>query len=430
MNKVMPVLILAAVGLSLGGCGGGGSADDGGQAHVRVIHVSPATDSVSVAFGSSTFTSSLKYHTATSYQDVAEGTPELKIQSLVTGAAFVDANVTLTKDIHYTFFVYGGGTSVSTTQFSDETGDAASGKFRLRLAHFGTGLGSVDVYLLPTGSTVATSTPTYSNLAYTANIAFSDYSSGDFGIVLTPAGAKEVIYESGKQKFAEKSKVTLAVFAAGSGKLANVALVLNDGSGTTTFVDNLDARFRFIHTATDLQTADVLVDGSLTLANIPYGSQSSYSSTGAGSHNFRIQSSDTPGAYLYDQTLTLGAALDYSFVAYSTPGTGAVSIFTLEDNNLPPSSGKAKLRVVNAGSDSTAYDTYVNYSKLLSAVGQATGSAYQQLDSGTYVLSFSPAGTTTQAATLTAQTLDATHVYTVYVFGRSGAAAAVLVKDK
>ena len=70
-------------------------------------------------------------------------------------------------------------------------------------------------------------------------------------------------------------------------------------------------------------------------------------------------------------------------MAYSVAGTGAVSTFALQDNNIPPASGKAKLRVVNASSDSTVYDTYINYSKFLSAVVQATGSAYQELDGGT-----------------------------------------------
>ena len=395
------------------------------------MHVSPGTDSVSVTFGSATAATSLKYHDATSYQTINEGTPELKIKSAATDATFVDTTVTLVKDTHYSFYVYGGGTSsVSVVQLSDETAGAASSKFRLRFSHTATGLGSMDVYLLSAGSTVVSSTPVYSGLAYATSTAFSDYSSGDFNIVLTPSGTKEIIYDSGKQKLAEKSKMTLLIFATGSGKLANVALVLDDGSGTTNFADSTLSRFKFMNAGTDLQSADVLIDGSVTLANIPYGSHSSYGSISAGDRNVKIQASGTPGAYLYDQAQTFSAAYDYSLVAYSVAGTGAVSTFALQDNNIPPASGKAKLRVVNASSDSTVYDTYVNYSKFLSAVVPATGSAYQELDGGTYVLSFAPTGTTAQAATLTGQALDATHVYTVYVYGRSGAAAAVLFEDR
>jgi len=48
----MAALLLGAFGSLLGGCGGGGSSS--GQAQVRLVHVSPGTDSVSVTFGSAT----------------------------------------------------------------------------------------------------------------------------------------------------------------------------------------------------------------------------------------------------------------------------------------------------------------------------------------------------------------------------------------
>ena len=115
-------------------------------------------------------------------------------------------------------------------------------------------------------------------------------------------------------------------------------------------------------------------------------------------------------------------------MAYSIQGTGTAGVLALQDNNLPPASGRAKLRIVNVGSDGTAYDAYINYSKLLSGIAPATGSGYQEVDAATCAVGFSPAGTTTQAAMLTAE-LDAGHVYTIYVYGRNGSAAAVLTRD-
>ncbi len=254
------------------------------------------------------------------------------------------------------------------------------------------------------------------------------YLTGDYNIVLTPAGSKETIYDSGKQSLSQNSKVSLLIFATGSGKLVNAALLFGNDSGTTNFVDNPIARFKFVSATTDLKTSDVLIDGAVALANVPYGSIASYGAVTAGSRNFRIQASDAPGAYVYDHSQTLNAAYDHSLVAYSIQGTGNAGMFALQDNNLPPSSGRAKLRIVNAGSDGTAYDAYINYSKLLSGVAPATGSGYQEVDGATYAVTFSPAGTTTQAATLTAE-LDASHVYTIYVYGRNGSAAAVLTRD-
>ena len=428
MKKALATLLMVAAGAFLTACGGGSSSAD--KAQIRFVHVSPGTDNINLTFDGSSAATSLKYHDATGYQNVTTGSPEFKVTSATTGATLVDTTVTLSASTHYTFFVYGGGSTVSAASLNDDVSDASSGKFQMRLSHSATGIGSLDVYLLAAGSKIQDNTPAYSAMGYAANTGFIEYSKGDYSIVLAPAGTKEVIYDSGKQTFSENAKVTLLIYATGSGKLANVALMLDDGSGTTTFLDSLYSRFKFVNAAVDLHTADVLIDGIVTLANIPYGGLSSYGSISAGPRNVKIQASSAPGAYLYDQSQTLSAAYDYSLVAYSVAGTAAVNLFALQDNNLPPASGKAKLRVVNAGSDTTIYDAYVNYSKFLPAIGPATGSSYQELDSGTYVLGFAATGTTTQATTLAGQELDAAHIYTVYVYGRSGgAAAAVLVRD-
>jgi uncharacterized iron-regulated membrane protein len=70
----------------------------------------------------------------------------------------------------------------------------------------------------------------------------------------------------------------------------------------------------------------------------------------------------------------------------------------------------------------------VNFAKLLSGLAQETASAYQQFDAGTYTVTFSPAGTTTQAATVTLE-LESGHVYTIYAYGRVSSAALVATTD-
>ena len=236
------------------------------------------------------------------------------------------------------------------------------------------------------------------------------------------AGSKDVIYDSGKQTMAANAKVTLLIYATGSGKLANGALLYNDTTGTTTFVDNSMARFKFVNAATDLGSVDVLVDGTAALANVPYGLLSAYNTIAAGNRNFKIQPSSNPGAYVYDQNNTLASAVDHSLVAYSVQGTGSAGLIVLADNNLPPAAGRAKLRLVNAASDATAYDAYVNFAKFLSGLAPGNGSAYQQLDAGTYTVTFTPAGTTTQSASVTLE-LDSGHVYTIYAYGRASSSA-------
>ena len=428
MKTVFSVSTAVALGLLLGGCLQGGGNDTFSDGFYRFVHVSPGTDEVTISANGTSIVPSLKYHGATAYVELAWGTPEIKVHSAASGATYLDATVPVAGAAHYTYFLFGGGSSTISLSLRDDVPDAASGKFYLRDIDVATGIGSLDIYLLAPDSIVDTATPAFSAVAYRSSGAFTQFTAGDYNIVVTPTGSKEVIYDSGKQTFSSNAKVSLAIFATGSGKLVNAVLLLDDGSGTTTFVDNSAARFKFVSADTDVQSLDVLVDGTVALANAPYGSVSAYGPIAAGNRNFKLEASNAPGAYLYDQGQTMNGAYDYSLAAYGIQGAGSAGLVVLQDNNLPPPTGKAKLRSVNAGSDGTAYDAYVNSTKLLSGITQGTASAYQTLDGASYTLSFNPAGTTTAAATVTAP-LDAGHVYTVYTYGRSGSAAAVLTND-
>ena len=428
MSKSVAVIVAVALALLLAACKGGDGDTSNLKANIRFVHVSPDTDAVNIIYDSATVVTSLGYHGATPYQALDWGSKEVKVQSAVTGATYSDATISPTFQGYYTYLLFGGGSSMSTLLLSDSVADADSGKFYLRAANVATGIGSIDIYLLSAGTTIDQVAPTFSSLAYGGTATFTQFTAGDYSLVVARAGSKDVIYDSGKQTAAAKAKVTLLVYATGSGKLVNGALLYSDTSGTTTFIDSSLARFKFVNAATDIGSVDVLVDGSVALANIPYGLLSAYNTIAAGNRNFKIQASSSPGAYVYNQNTTLATATDNSLVAYSVQGTGSAGLIALTDNNLPPVSGKVKLRLVNASSDTAAYDAYVNFSKLLSGLAQGTASAYQQLDPGTYTVTFTPAGTTTQAASLTLQ-LDVGHVYTVYTYGRVSSLAVATTTD-
>jgi len=413
----------------LAGCGGGSSSSSDVQTLVRVVNVSPGTGIVKVTLAGVVTTSALPYHEATAYIPVASGTPELTVYSATTGAVLYDVSgISISSGTRSTIFVYGGGANVTTTLLADDTPAASAGHFSLRLSHSATGTGALDLYLLPPGTSVADATPASSALAYAGTTGFAEFASGTYTVVLTPAGTKEVIYDSGARTFAETGRLTLLVFGAGSGKLVNAALLQDDGSGTTTFTDNRYARVKFVNAIPEVPAADVLVDSSVTFAGVAFGGPSGYELAAAGGHNIKVQASSAPGTYLYDNSRTLGAAFDYSLVAYGAAG-GSVSLLALQDNNLPPTSGKSKLRFVNAVSDGGAYDAYANDVVLLSNMGFATASAYQQVDPGAFSLGYAPTGTGQQAMRLSGQQLDAGHVYTIYLYGRAGSLAAVLSAD-
>ena len=428
MKSIRAGVIALALGLLLGGCGGGGGNSNFSDGYYRFLQLSPGTGAVAITANGSSIVPSLSYHAATPYVALGWGTPTIKVQSVSGGTVYVNGMVPVASGGHYSYFLFGTGSTVYGLPMRDDVNDAASGYFNLASAHVATGTAAVDIYVLPPGTALTGKTPIFTGLAYATDTPFTQIAIGTYDIIVTPTGTTDVIYDSGPQAFAANRKATFAIYATGSGTLVNAALMLDDGSGTVNFVDNPAARSKFVAVTADLPAVDELIDGVAVVSSAKYGSVSAYAAVAAGVRNLKIQASSVPGSYVYDKPQTFGGGTDNSLVAYSIQGTGSVGVIALQDSNFPPPSGKASLRIVNAASDSTAYDAYVNSTKLLSGIAQGSASAYQTLDAATYVLGFDPAGTTTVAATQSA-VLAAGHVYTVYVYGRSGTAATVLTTD-
>jgi len=423
------ILLIVALGV-LAACGGGSSSSSDVKTQLRIVNVSPATGIVKVSLAGIVAADSLPFHAATAYVSIASGSPEFTVFSSTTGAVLYDVtNLSISSGTRSTVFIYGGGTNVTATLMTDDTTAASAGHFSLRLSHSATGIGALDVYLLAASMSLQDATPASSGLAYAATTGFAEYASGTYTVVITPAGTKEVIYDSGTQTFAEAGRVTLLVFGAGSSKLVNAALLQDDESGTTTFPDNRYARVRFMNAVPEVPAADLIFDGSVAFAGVALGGLSSYGLAAAGGRNVKVQASNAPGTYLYDGSRTLGAAGDYSLIAYGAASGGSVSLLALLDNNLPPTSGKAKLRFVNAVSDGGAYDAYANDAVLLSNMGFATASTYQLVDPGAFSLGYASTGSGQQAVRLSGQQLDTGHIYTIILFGRAGNLAAVLAAD-
>jgi len=220
MKTSAAVIVAVVLALLLAACGGDGDSSKV-QGNIRFVHVSTETDPVSISYDSTTVVSSLGYHGASTYQALDYGSHEIKIQSTASGAVYSDTQVTVTPATFYTYLLYGGGSSMVTLLLADGVADAASGKFNLRAVNVATGIGSVDVYLLPAGSTIAQVAPTFSSVTYGANSGFTQFTTGDYNLVVARAGSKDVIYDSGNQTMAANAKATLLIYATGSGKLAN-----------------------------------------------------------------------------------------------------------------------------------------------------------------------------------------------------------------
>jgi hypothetical protein len=421
------ILALCALSTLFSGCNTSSGANNSSP-KIRFVHAAPILGPVTITADSTKSLGTMSYGTANPYVEVDTGAREIKIQSVGGASTYVDLSTNFSTGVRYTYVIYGDDTTTIPLIMVDDTSNPAnSANFKMRLLNLGTGLGSLDLYMISATADVNTSSPLVSGISYGAAGAFTEYTAGTFRIVLTPAGSKQIIFDSAARSFAANTLVTLMIYSTTSGKLANTALLVTDDTGTSTFLTDILSRFKFVQGAIGVPNANVRVDGPIALAGVPYAGISGYGTYSAGARNIKIEASATPGTFLYDANQNLTGGRDYSMVAYSNTG-GTISLIPLPDDNLPPTAGKAKLRVVNAVSDGGAYDVYSNFLQYLTNLGAGTASGYQQIDTGTYTVAFNPAGSSIGAATVTF-TITANTVNTLYLTGRAATLTANITQD-
>ena len=181
------------------------------------------------------------------------------------------------------------------------------------------------------------------------------------------------------------------VVVVGTVALGLVLLVTSCGGGG----DN--ARLRLMHASPDEATVDVLVD-SKTIANgIAFGTASSYTSLGSGSRHVQIEPSGT-STTVVDETVSLGSGTDTTILLANF--ATSLNAITLQDDNSAPTSGNAKLRVIQAAPGLTSADVYIvpdgtdinSVAPVYSGMPFESASTYTSLTAGSYRVWFTSPG--------------------------------------
>ena len=356
------------------------------------------------------------------------------IQSVVEGAIsnLILTTVAALGEANYTYIIFGPITQPIGQLYDDTFLDPGAGNFNLRVINAAAGIGAVDVYLTAPGADLNQVSATVINVAYAGFSAFGAVPIGTLEMRITPTGSKDVIFDSQPLTYGERNAFEIVVYSRGSGVLPNVALLAIDGVGNGVLLNSLLAQFKVINASIVGSPLNVLFDGTLQLSNIPFTGSTSYQRTTAAAHTLSVQATSTPGSNLLTFTPTLVPATDSSIV-FEGPA-GALTATILNDDNLPPGPGNARVRVVNASADIPSLDVFINFSKQITALPQNSGAYSLELkaDSTTgtsFQFSFNVAGTSQTVLTLPAVTLIGGRTYSIYVAGQGTALAAGVTQD-
>jgi len=174
-----------------------------------------------------------------------------------------------------------------------------------------------------------------------------EVAAGDYQVRVTLEGTQTVVYDSGLLPLAGGDDLTLAAVPNVSGGSAAVSLVALTGSGSAEVRDvNTPTGLRVGHLSPDTPNVDVVVNGGVYLADVPFPAVTDISALPADTYNVAIQAAGNPGVVpIGPVDLTLEAGTWYSVLAVNYFNDIEPLILT---DDARPVATNAKVRIVHA----------------------------------------------------------------------------------
>jgi Domain of unknown function (DUF4397) len=209
---------LAAIFLATG-CG------SSGNANIRLINALSTQSSLDMLIDSSSTATSIGYGAASGYDSVPSGSRHLQVEPSGTTNFVADQTASLGSATYNTALVTSGGTTVLT----DNHTAPSSSNISIRVVNASSILGTVDVYVVTSGTNIASVNPTFSSVAFPAASAYASLAPGSYQVIFTPAG----------QKFSELSSSSLS-FSSGQVRTVLGLDIFGGGGVTTSVISDLN----------------------------------------------------------------------------------------------------------------------------------------------------------------------------------------------
>ena len=160
---------------------------------VRIIDASPDAPGVDIYQGGTALAYNLGFGTVTSYVSIGPGNSTISADTAGSKQQLTTARETFAASTEYTVLVGNIAAELSETILTDQSGPAPSGAISVRFVdqatRFTTG---VDVYFVPSGSTVATVSPILTNVVFGSNSGYMNVPIGTYTLILLPTGTVPV----------------------------------------------------------------------------------------------------------------------------------------------------------------------------------------------------------------------------------------------
>lgn len=196
------------------------------------------------------------------------------------------------------------------------------------------------------------------------------------------------------------------------------------------------ALVRFIQAVPEVDSADVFADDMLVFTNVSYQTVTAYREVPDHRLTFRLR----PGGQhmaepMAEESQGLSAGKHYTVIAVRDATNAKADIRVLEDELLPPTPGKTKVRWINATPDLEEIDVYAPGTEkpLFSGVNFKAHTDYAEVSPMSGPLQVHRAGEKTPVFTISKTDCLAGNLYTIVITGRASGSPplrAIVVEDR
>lgn len=393
-------------------------------ATVRVLNL-VVDASVDVQVDGAPAFSNVAFQTATGYQSYDNKSTQFTVTFSGTTTQVGSFSFPLGGEQPYTLVVYGTTASAQMTLVSEVTNTPVNGNVQVSVFNAAQNAPNVDIYVVAPGVDIANVDPSFFSVGFSGSSFNLAFSPGTYQILVTTAGTKTVIYDSGATVYQPNVAFSFITYSVGSGVLVNAAVLQAKGPYTT--LNTIFSRVKALNASPGSGSVNQLLDQVPINLNLLYTQASPYANTPTGATAVNFEASATPGAIVASVQGTLVPANDYTAVIAGLPG--AQQAFLLQDANFLTASGGDRVRFVNASAGSNPVNVAISGTPVATNIAFATASPYVTTAAATVTISFTDAITGAVVASQDGIVLVANQTYTVYLAGAPGGQGVLVVQD-
>ncbi len=206
LTRVAALLALCGT-CFVAGCGGGGAED---KTNFRVMNATTDQNSITAMLDGTSFASAVTYGSTGTYTQTNSGSRHLQVEPAASTTVFLDQSINLAGGTSNTAVIANTSTNSAAILLTDDnTASTTTGNIKLRIVNGSAGLGTVDVYVLPSGTPINNATPAIISLDFESSSKYLDMPAGSYSIVFTPHDSLFAFFNSGDITFSAGQNRTI-----------------------------------------------------------------------------------------------------------------------------------------------------------------------------------------------------------------------------